>query len=91
MPKKGSITYTKPYPTIYNQMEAPPRFKILDFSKFSGNDSTTTIEHVSRYLAQLGPAASADHMKIRLFSLSLTGLAFVWYTTLALGSIITWK
>ena len=91
MPKKGSITYTKPYPTIYNQMEAPPRFKILDFSKFSGNDSTTTIEHVSRYLAQLGPAASADHMKIRLFSLSLTEPAFVWYTTLALGSIITWK
>ena len=30
-------------------------------------------------------------MKIRLFSLSLIGPAFGWYTTLAPGSITTWK
>ena len=51
MPKKGSSTYAKPYPAVYDQMEPPPRFKIPDFSKFSGNDSTTTIVHVSQYLA----------------------------------------
>ena len=50
MPKKGSSTYAKPYPAVYDQMEPPPRFKIPDFSKFSGNDSTTTIVLVSRYL-----------------------------------------
>ena len=91
MPKKGSSTYAKPYPAVYDQMEPPPRFKILDFSKFSGNDSTTTIVHVSRYLAQLGPAASADNMKICLFSLSLIGSAFGWYTTLAPRLIVMWK
>ena len=76
MPKKGSSTYAKPYPAVYDQMEPPPRFKIQDFSKFSGNDSTSTVEHVSRYTAQLGVAAAAEHMKIRLFALSLTGPAF---------------
>ena len=30
-------------------------------------------------------------MKIRLFALSLTGPAFGWYTSLAPGSITTWK
>ena len=42
-------------------------------------------------MAQLGVAAAAEHMKILLFALSLTGLAFGWYTYLVPGSITTWK
>jgi len=91
VPKRGAIAYAKPYPEVYDLLEAPPKFKTLDFTKFSGNDSASTIEHVSRYLAQLGPASQAEHMKIRLFSLSVTGPAFGWYTTLAPGSITNWK
>ncbi|WVZ93616.1 hypothetical protein U9M48_039581 [Paspalum notatum var. saurae] len=90
-PIRGAVSYTKPYPEVYDHLEAPPKFKIPDFTKFSGNDGASTVEHVSRYLAQQGIASRAEHMKIRLFSLSLTGPAFGWYTTLAPGSITTWK
>ena len=91
MPKRGVMTNSKPYPEAMDRMPAPPKFKIPDFSKFSGNDNTTTFEHISRHLAQLGFAASADFMRIRFFSLSLTGLIFGWYNTLPPGSITTWK
>ena len=90
-PLRGAVTYAKPYPEVYDHLEAPPKFKIPSFTKFSGNDGASTVEHVSRYLAQLGIASRAEHMKIRLFSLSLTGPAFGWYTTLAPGSITNWK
>jgi len=51
-PKQGAINYAKPYLEVYDLLEAPPKFKIPDFSKFSGNEGASTIEHVSRYLAQ---------------------------------------
>ena len=85
------IGYAKPYPEEFDQLPPPPKFKVPEFSKFSGNDSTSTVEYISRYTAQLGVAAAAEHMKIRLFALSLTGPAFGWYTSLAPGSITTWK
>jgi len=83
--------YSKPYPEVYDQLPPPPKFKVPDFSKFSGNDNTSTVEHISRYTAQFGIEAVAEHMKIRLFSLSLTGPAFGWYTSLAPASVTTWK
>jgi hypothetical protein len=91
LPKRDAISYAKPYPEAYDLIEPPPKFKIPDFTKFSGNEGTSTVEHISRYLAQLGPASRADFMRIRLFALSLTGPAFGWYTTLPPGSITTWK
>src|ERR1041384_6891754 len=90
-PKRNLISYAKPYPKEFDQMPAPPKFKVPEFSKFSGNDNTSTVEHISRYIAQLGIAAAAEYMKVRLFSLSLSGPAFGWYTTLAPGSIVSWK
>ena len=90
-PLPGAITYAKPYLEVYDHLEAPPKFKIPDFTKFSGSDGASTVEHISRYLAQLGIASRAEHMKIWLFYLSLTGPAFGWNTTSAPGSITTWK
>ena len=90
-PKKGIATYSKPYPYAYDQLPPPPKIKVPEFSKFSGSDITSMVEHISRYTAQLGVVAVAEHMKIRLFSLSLTGSAFGWYTSLAPGSITSWK
>ena len=43
----GTITYSKSYPEVYDQLLPPPKFKVPEFSKFSGNDSTSTVEHVS--------------------------------------------
>ena len=90
-PKRGIITYAKPYPEVYDLLPPQPKFKVPEFSKFSGNDNISTVEHISRYTAQLGVAATAEHMKIRLFSLSLTGPAFSRYTSLAPGSVTSWK
>ena len=89
--KGGIVMYSKPYSEVYDQLPLPPKFKVLEFSKFCGNDNTSIVEHISQYIAQLGIAAVAEHMKIRLFSLSLTGPAFGWYTSLAPGSITSWK
>ena len=50
-PKRGTITYPKPYPEAYDLLDPPPKFKILDFSKFSEDGNISTIEHISRYLA----------------------------------------
>ncbi|KAK1663973.1 hypothetical protein QYE76_052132 [Lolium multiflorum] len=61
-----------------------------DFTKFSGSEGTSSIEHVSRYLAQLGMVSASDELRVR-FSQSLTGPAFGWYTSLPPDSVRTWK
>ena len=48
-------------------------------------------EHVSQYLAQLGEASSINELKVRLFSLSLTGTVFSWFSSLAPNSITSWE
>jgi hypothetical protein len=42
-PKQQSYMYKTPYPG-YDQIPFPPRFKVPDFTKFSGKDETSTIE-----------------------------------------------
>jgi hypothetical protein len=44
--------------------------------KFNGDDSKTTWENVSQYLAQLGEASVTEEIKVHLFSLSLTDNVF---------------
>jgi hypothetical protein len=60
-----------------------------DLIKFSGDDDWTTWEHVSQYTSQLGEDSVYNALKVRLFSLSLTGTAFAWFSSLAPGSIIS--
>ncbi|KAK1660444.1 hypothetical protein QYE76_048603 [Lolium multiflorum] len=56
LPKKRMIGYSKPYPNDYDLIPLPPKYRLPDFTKFSGSEGTSSIEHVSRYLAQLGLA-----------------------------------
>ncbi|KAK1605451.1 hypothetical protein QYE76_029124 [Lolium multiflorum] len=91
MVAKRAIGYSKPYPDDYEMIPLPPKYRLPDFSKFSGSDGSSSIEHVGRYLAQLGPASVSDQLRVRLFSQSLTGSAFGWYTSLPPDSIRTWK
>jgi hypothetical protein len=46
---------------------------------------------VSQYLAQLGEASSIVALHIQLFSLSLTGTAFAWFSSLPAYSIYGWE
>jgi hypothetical protein len=52
-PKRQAFSYKWPYPEWYDQV-LPTNYRLLEFTKFTGQDSTNTIEHVSRYLNQLG-------------------------------------
>lgn len=63
---------------------------MIDFSKFSGQDNVSTIEHISRFLAQCGEAVGEDALRVRLFPLSLSGSAFTWFASLPSNSIHGW-
>jgi hypothetical protein len=49
------------------------------------------IEHVSLYLTQLGEASLEEAHQVRFFALSLSGLVFTWFLSLAVNSIANWN
>ncbi|KAK1602647.1 hypothetical protein QYE76_027286 [Lolium multiflorum] len=65
LPKKRMIGYSKPYPNDYDLIPLPPKYRLPDFTKFSGSEGTSSIEHVSRYLAQLGMVSASDELRRR--------------------------
>jgi hypothetical protein len=82
-PKNQGQVYTPPFPEWYNRVALPHRVKPpADFTKFSGQDDTSTLEHIARYLMQLGEASADEAFRIRYFPLSLTGPAFTWFGSL---------
>jgi hypothetical protein len=91
LPKRRTIGYTKPYPSDYDLIPLPPKYRLPEFTKFNGSEGSSFIEHVSRYLAQSGMISVSDPLRVRFFSQSLTWPAFGWYSSLGLDSIRTWK
>jgi hypothetical protein len=91
-PKIHGQAYTPPFPEWYHRVALPPRVKPpADFTKFSRQDDTSNIEHIARYLIQLGEASADEAFRIRYFPLSLTGPAFTWFASLPAQSICSWK
>jgi hypothetical protein len=86
---RGCI-YQKPYPDYYNQIPYPRGYRVPEFSKFSGEDGKTALEHVGQFILQYGEASANDTLKLRMFHLSLFGTAFTWFTSLAYNSIFAW-
>jgi hypothetical protein len=66
-------------------------YRLLEFTKFIGQDSTSTIEHVSQYLTQLGETSIEEARRVCLFSLSLSRPAFTWFSSLTTNSIANWS
>nr|ABF97387.1 retrotransposon protein, putative, unclassified [Oryza sativa Japonica Group] len=62
-PKETGSLYRQPYPEWFERVPLPNRFKVPDFSKFSGQDGVSTYEHISRFLAQYGEASAVDALK----------------------------
>jgi hypothetical protein len=90
-PKNQIHAYKSPFLEWYNKVGLHSGVKApSDFTKFSGTDDTSTVEHISRYLIQLGESGTEDAWRIRYFPLSLTGPAFTWFTSLPQHSIGTW-
>jgi hypothetical protein len=88
-PKGRGHIYQKPYPDYYDQLPYPRGYKVPEFSKFSGNDGKTTVEHVGQFILQCGEASTNDVLKLRMFPLSLSGIVFTWFTSLSPNSIFT--
>jgi hypothetical protein len=61
-----------------------------DFTRFASDDARTTYEHIGQFLAQINDTGITDVHKVRLFPLSLSGTAFIWFTSLAPNSIDNW-
>lgn len=80
-PPYSTSRINKPYPTEYET----PSFILFDGRKGSPR------EHISRFIDALRPHASDHNLRLREFSKTLTDRAYTLYTTLAQGSIHTWK
>jgi hypothetical protein len=89
--KNKNLSYRKPYPSSFDSVPYPIGWRCPEFVKFNGDDSKTMWEHVSQYLAQLGEDSATEEIRVRLFSLSLTGNAFSWFASLPVNSILTWE
>jgi hypothetical protein len=68
LPKRRTIGYTKPYPSDYDLIPLPPKYRLPEFTMFDGSEGSSSIEHVSRYLAQLGMISVLDPLRVRFFS-----------------------
>jgi hypothetical protein len=91
-PEMQGPAYTPPFPEWYYRVILPPRVKPpTEFTKFSGQDDTRTVEHIARYLMQLGEASANEAFRVRYCPLSLTGSAFQWFTSLSPQPIGTWR
>jgi hypothetical protein len=91
-PKNQGHVYTSPFPEWYHRVALPNRVKVpTEFTKFLGQDDTSTVEDITRYVMQLGEASANEAFRIRYFPLSLTGPAFTWFTSLPAHSIFSWK
>jgi hypothetical protein len=42
--------YQKPYPNYYDQLPYARGYRVPDFSKFSGENGKTTLEHVVQFI-----------------------------------------
>jgi hypothetical protein len=89
-PKGRRRVLQKTYPDYYDQLPYPRGYRVPEFSKFSGEDGKTTLEHVGQFILQYVEASANDALRLKLFPLSLSGTAFTWFTSLAPNSIFTW-
>jgi hypothetical protein len=84
-------SYQKPYSHQFDVVPYPQGTRIPDFSKFFGEGRKSMHEHISKFMAHLGELAGGEAYRIRLFLLSLTDNAFVWYVALPPNSINSWE
>ena len=89
-PKGLTFSYKRPYPEWYDLVALPTNYRLPEFAKFTGQDSTSTIKYVSQFFTQLGEASVEDAHQVCFFSLSLSGPAFTWFSSLPVNSIANW-
>jgi hypothetical protein len=87
-PKVNTYSYWTSYPPAYDLIPLLNWYKVTDFTKFSGQDDTSTMEHVNRFIIQCGEAANRDELRVHLcLDQLLLGLYRCLQTLLLLGLI----
>jgi hypothetical protein len=71
-PRWHTYMYQTPYPHAYDHIPIPPKYKALDFTKFSRQDDTSTIEHINRFIIQCGEVLRNSGKPVTLETSSLT-------------------
>ncbi len=51
--KVAMHTYQRPYPEYVDYVPYPQGFEVLNFTKFTGEDTRTTIEHIGQFIEQM--------------------------------------
>jgi hypothetical protein len=46
-PKQQNLMYRTLYPAAYDQLPLPHKYKLPDFTKFSGQGEVSTVEHIN--------------------------------------------
>ncbi|XP_050889723.1 uncharacterized protein LOC127095015 [Lathyrus oleraceus] len=82
--------YSSPLSEYVLQTELPRGCKIPKFTKFSGDTSESTVEHIARYITEAGDLVNSENLMMKYFPSSLTKNAFTWFTTLPPNSIDAW-
>jgi hypothetical protein len=59
-PKDQGRVYQKSYPDYYDQLPYHRGYRVPKFSKISGEDGKTTLEHVGQFILQCGEASVND-------------------------------
>ena len=88
-PKVNTYSYRTSYPPAYDLISLPNRYKVSDFTKFSRQDDTSTMEHVNRLIIQCGEATNRDELRVHLFSSSLWDRLLHGFISLRPNSVIT--
>ncbi|GJY82484.1 hypothetical protein Tco_0495860 [Tanacetum coccineum] len=61
---------------------------------FNGNDGENAYEHINKFLKIVGPikinGSTQDRFRLSIFTVSLAGTAYEWFTKECIGSITTW-
>jgi len=79
--------FVSPLSEYVLQTELLSSWKIPKFTKFEGDTSESTVEHIARYLTEAGNITNNENLRLKFFPISLTKNAFNWFTTLAPLSI----
>nr|KYP60859.1 hypothetical protein KK1_023273 [Cajanus cajan] len=82
--------FVSAFPDYITQVELPRGIKVPKFSKFAGELTESTVEHIARYGVECGDLTNNEYLKMKYFPSSLTKHAFTWFTTLTPNSIHTW-
>jgi hypothetical protein len=60
-PKGRGCVYQKPYRDYYDQLPYLRDYRVPEFSKFSGEDGKTILQHVDQFILQCGEASANGH------------------------------